>query len=362
MKRSTLKQFIRKANKIHGNKYNYIQFQYLNRRTKGNIICPIHGTFSQTPADHLANHGCPNCGGSRQLNTEEFILKAKNIHQNKYNYNKTEYITNNTKGIIICLIHGEFNQRLANHLLGYGCPQCAKNRKLDFNEFIREANVLHHNKYDYSKFDYVNSAVKGVIICPKHNAFEQSPTVHLRGCGCPKCALNFKLSIDIFIDRSNLIHNGIYDYSKFIYINYKTKGVIICPVHGEFKQNPDSHFHGHGCPYCKNKNEYLVNKYLLKNKYNYIRQFNLINNYKCDFYILDLNLIIEYNGRQHYEICPFGGISLEKAIINFANQQKRDIFIREHCKKNNINLLEIDGRKFYGKNIKVFLDKYFCRD
>lgn len=123
-------------------------------------------------------------------NTQEFINKARLVHGDKYDYSKVEYKTAKTKIIIICKEHGEFEQTPDNHLHGKGCPKCVKNHRLTQEEFIRRAKEIHNDLYDYSQTKYSNIQEKVTIICPKHGKFEQRPVVHLLGCGCPKCSLH----------------------------------------------------------------------------------------------------------------------------------------------------------------------------
>ena len=127
-------------------------------------------------------------------------------------------------------------------------------KKLTRNDFINKANLIHNNKYDYSKVEYVNSSTKVCIICPKHGEFWQTPRNHLIGQGCPLCNGTFKLTNQEFIEKANLIHNNKYDYSKVEYVNSSTKVCIICPKHGEFWQTPHHHLNGHGCSKCRNEN------------------------------------------------------------------------------------------------------------
>ena len=127
-------------------------------------------------------------------------------------------------------------------------------KKLTRNEFINKANLIHNNKYDYSKVEYVNNSTKVCIICPEHGEFWQTPRNHLIGQGCPLCNVTFKLTNQEFIEKANLIHNNKYDYSKVKYVNNNTKVCIICPKHGEFWQTPHHHLNGHGCSKCRNEN------------------------------------------------------------------------------------------------------------
>jgi len=60
----------------------------------------------------------------------EFIKEAKDIHGSLYDYSKSKYVNARTKVIIICLEHGEFQQRPTSHLTGYGCPSCARKKTI----------------------------------------------------------------------------------------------------------------------------------------------------------------------------------------------------------------------------------------
>ena len=90
----------------------------------------------------------------KKLTREEFIKKAKEIHGNKYDYSKAEYVDTHTKVSIICPIHGEFLQSPHENYKGNGCKKClAEKRKLSHKEFVEKAEKIHGKKYDYSKVD-----------------------------------------------------------------------------------------------------------------------------------------------------------------------------------------------------------------
>lgn len=125
------------AKSIHGNKYDYSKVEYVNTFTEVTIICPIHGEFKQKPREHLSGCGCQKCGNKTvwdkrgRISTEEFIKHAKQIHGDKYDYSKVEYINSRTPVCIICrkknkkqIEHGEFWQTPKDHLSGRGCPHC----------------------------------------------------------------------------------------------------------------------------------------------------------------------------------------------------------------------------------------------
>jgi hypothetical protein len=133
----------------------------------------------------------------KRLTTEEFVLRANNIHGNRYDYSLVEYAGTCTKVKIICKTHGVFEQGAQNHFRGQNCPKCAGKqggkKRLTTEHYISRSNVVHNNKYDYSLTKYINNSTRVEIICPAHGMFEQIPQNHFRGEGCPKCGrLNAK--------------------------------------------------------------------------------------------------------------------------------------------------------------------------
>lgn len=166
--------------------------------------------------------------------------------------------------------------------------------------FINESNIIHNFKYDYTKVDYINSNTNVLIICPIHGAFNQLPLNHLSGHGCPKC-VDTRLTTKDFVKQSVAIHGCKYDYSKVNYINSKTKVKIICPVHGEFTQLPISHYSGHGCPKCCNlvsKGHKEIADFIKIDKI--INDRNTIAPYELDIYMPKKKLAIEYNGLYYH--------------------------------------------------------------
>ena len=127
--RLTTELFVQKAKIVHGEKYDYSLVGYKNNHTKVKIICPEHGVFEQTPANHLYGYGCMECGRDNtkketSLDTKEFIKRSKEIHGEKYNYESVEYKNFRSKVKIVCPVHGEFLQMAESHLVGKGCPKC----------------------------------------------------------------------------------------------------------------------------------------------------------------------------------------------------------------------------------------------
>ena len=310
----TLK-WIEKAKLVHGNKYDYSKVVYKKSCEKVIIICKEHNEFEQIAAGHLRGNNCKKCatknvGISQKTNILDFINRSNIIHNNKYDYSKVVYKNSDTKVIFICLEHGEFEQLPSEHLKGRGCKKCGiiKNSKNNTNttiNWIKKAKLIHENKYDYSKIEYIHSEQKLIIICPEHGEFEQIASNHLRGYGCKQCFYDKKLkSKEQFIIDINLIHGDKYDYSKVNYINSKEKIIIICPEHGEFEQTPNNHLSKKsGCSSCSSektisKSEQEIYDFIKSLGIDNIEQSNrkILNNQELDIYLPDHKLSIEFNG------------------------------------------------------------------
>jgi hypothetical protein len=309
-KRLTTQEFIERSKQIHGDKYDYSVTQYVNNDTKVNIICPIHGIFSVKPSSHLKGYGCKECSKENRkdkINSKaninsrfkRFVDKANKVHHNKYDYSQADYKNVFEKIKIICPEHGEFFQVPQEHLKGRGCPKCAnishgnKMRK-PVETFIEQARIIHGNKYDYSKMNYVNNFTNIEIVCPEHGSFFQTPKEHLKGNGCHKCSSSISEK-DIFnlLERNNIKFET---QKKFDWLKYK-------------------------------------------------------NNMSLDFYLPDYNIAIECQGRQHFEIIDrFGGSKGYKLIL------ERDTLKRELCDQHGIKVLYYANYK-YKFPYKVYTSK-----
>jgi len=282
---------------------------------------------------------------SKRLSLDKVLYDFKKIHGDKYDYSKVVYIKNLKEVEIICKEHGSFWQTPSNHKLGSGCSKC---KRLSLKEVILRFKKIHGDKYDYSKVVYKNTNTKINIICPKHGNFLQFPYNHFLK-GCPKCSNNIIKTQDEHIYDFKKIHGDKYDYSKVVYKNTNTKINIICPKHGEFLQSPSMHKRGNGCPKCKeSKGERKIREYLEKNNIEYIQEYILFDQFRFDFYLKDINTVIEYDGKQHFESIEFFGG--EDALIK---TQERDKIKNDYCIKNNIPIIRIPYTEF--KNINIIL-------
>lgn len=338
--------FIVKAKAVHGEIYDYAETVYVNCKTRIKIICQTHGVFEKTPTHHLLGIGCKICSTNKKKTTQDdFIIKAKSIHGDRYGYAEVNYINSNEKIKIMCGTHGIFEQKPHHHLEGNGCPSCSKNKKMTLESFISEANSIHRGRYSYEEVVFVSTRFKVSITCPVHGSFEQTAENHLSGYGCISCANEERrCSHDDFINKSKLVHGETYNYDDVVYINYNSKVKITCKNHGIFEQRPANHISGSGCPICKNsKGENSIVGILNSLNISFKAQKKYENclsskssHLKFDFYIEQLNLLIEFDGIQHFRpVSHFGG---EKALLM---QTENDMIKNKYCEEKNISLLRI---------------------
>lgn len=220
--RSNTTDFIEKAKSVHGDQYDYSKVEYVKNDLKVIIGCPIHGEFEQTPSGHLSGKGCMHCGTQQSaenvksrmtLSKDEFVRRAKEKHSGKYDYSKVEYVKYNLKVIIICPVHGEFEQSPNKHLCGRGCPICGRERTIKHNfltleDFIRKAKSVHMDRYDYSNSEYTGTHDNIEIICEKHGVFFQTPHNHLSGMGCPRCSTSVSKTEIKLVDFIRTFYSG----------------------------------------------------------------------------------------------------------------------------------------------------------
>ena len=363
----TQEDFIEKAKEVHGDKYDYSKVKYIDSKHNVMIVCPKHGEFWQRANRHLQGCGCRKCAtelriSSQKLTTDEWVEKAKEVHGDKYDYSKVDYVNNYTKICIICPEHGEFwILPYAHTNLGEGCPGCNKTEKLTKEIFTEKAKKIHGNKYDYSEVEYTGISNKICIICPEHGEFWQRAGSHLEGCGCKKCANKLKaidnsLGLDKFIAAAKKIHGDKYNYSKAKYVNNYTKVCIICPEHGEFWQTPSGHIHNlQGCPLCRKSRMEEYTKLILERngiKFEIEKMFDWLvydKNMKLDF--LCGKTAIECQGGQHFvPVKKYGGEDGLKIRLD------RDNLKYIQCKDNGINVIYIIPYRY--RNTSVFKEFY----
>ena len=347
MKKRLIKdEFVEKSKLIHGDKYDYSLVEYINSATKVKIL--LNGIiYEQKPEAHLCGK-CPE-KVNKKIGKERFIEKSKLIHGDKYDYSLVEYVNNSTKVKII--LDGKiYEQTPAKHLTGR-CPE-KRNKFKNNNQFVDQCRKIYGDRYDYSLSDYKSLYEKiKVIYC--NEIYEIVAKDHLNGT-IPE---NRQVTNTIeFIIKSKLIHENKYDYSKVDYISRHDK-VIIIQKDKEYLQSPDQHLRG-----CNpsgstifSKGEEKIKNFLDKNCIKYVKEFifedcKFKNPLPFDFYLEDYNLLIEYDGEQHfYPINYFGG------DIHYKNTLRNDKIKNSFVNKVGIKLIRISYRDFDNIENIIFL-------
>ena len=330
--------FYNKATILHGKHYTYLDvYQRTNKRGKKNImvkcVCNEHKEVINTRTDnHLSPSGVGGCKQCIKLVTfaneyyrrrDVFINRLILKYGNNMDISKIKYVDNITPVIVTCNIHN-LTYEHAPELFNKGSSGCKECRRLSLRnshvsntkDYIRKAILIHGDTYIYDEVVYVDNTVNIIVKCRKHGPWSCNPANHIAGSrsGCPKCehlASSVRNSKDTtyFIMLSKKAHGDLYDYSESNYINNVEPVKIICKKHGPFTQEPYSHYRGHGCPICKSsKGEFRVRNFLIDKKIEYKRQYQFKGSrYKYDFYLPKLNILIEYDGIQHFKAVKFFG-------------------------------------------------------
>ena len=307
----------------------------------------------------------------KRLTRQEWVDKLNKVHNNKYDYSLANEIKDSFKIKIICPEHGVFSQIVNAHHIGkQGCPECGKIRtinthRFDIQKLIKKIESKNSKEFadnlDFTESCYTQIHEKINVRCIKHNnKFNIVPTSLVRGICCKLCTKEAAIlkhsqkQLPNFLNLCKKVHGDTYNYNLVKYINSNTPVVIVCPIHGEFVQKPGIHLMGSGCAACGiSQGESTIAVFLKENKIEHIHQYKVkINNsnHWFDFYISEKNIIIEFNGMQHYfPIKYFGGKR------TFIETQKRDKLKQQYCKENNIKLLTIHYK--YKNNLPNILSK-----
>ena len=362
--RSNTESFIKKATIIWGERWDYSLVEYIDVATPVNILCKVqgHGVFQQTPNGHLTHrNGCMKCL-DWVTNTEDFIQKAISIHGNTYNYENTVWINAVSKVKIGCNIHGEFEQSPNNHLSGQGCNKCARRMWIfSTEEFIAESRKVHGDEYNYSLSVYTKMLEPLIIICKIHGNFTQSASNHITHsqgcyeCGRNKAIISRRKTLDEFIDESKKRHSLLFDYSRITsetYVNRSTPVEIGCLQCNEyFHQQPCDHLSGSGCPFCRNKTELILYKFLTEVNGFMVsiqKSFDDCRNFKplpFDMFLYEYNILFESDGDQHLKHVP-----RYHKKVDLKERQETDFKKMNYALKNGFTVIRIYQMDVYGNS------------
>jgi len=382
----TTDEFAQRAAKVHAGKYDYRKTKYVRNDVPVIVTCTQHGDFSVVATQHLNGPtGCPACAKEKaaaprpnnRTTKKQFLAKAQTRHGAKYNYDLVNYKDTKTKVEILCSEHGPFWQTPLNHTNGNGCPACGRNRVnaatrarplTTFKKFKAKARKKHSNKYKYLEFSGLQKPA--VVECPRHGQFTQKAAAHIRGQGCRKCrdelySKTFRKTTEEFVAVAKAVHGSLFNYDKVNYTTHDVPVLIGCRRHGHFKQRPGHHLEGHGCPTCSSsQGERAVRRWLDEHGINYFYQWR---EHGCiamqttavfDFWIPEHEVIIEYDGKQHFRpLRKIGGHyqTPEEAAALLARIQQSDANKNAWAQDNNIQMIRIR----YDEDVAEKLDHEF---
>ena len=375
---------IKKCQYFYGEKYDYSKVEYKggsSRKEVIEIVCPKHGSFFKC-VDNINKRdcGCPMCSKERRelnnitSNANRFIEKSKEKFGDRFDYSEVKYVNSQTPIILICKGHGvRFNIVPNVHLNSKfgGCKECykdyiestrSKNIRVKLTEEERKERRIESNKkrfiersirkfgdrFDYSRVEYIDSNTPVNIIDKEMNneIFSIKPYNFLHSVNGRSNPNKVRVTKEEFIERARKFHGDKYDYSKVVYKGDKVKVCIICPIHGEFWQLPHNHLNvvrgGCGCPKCSNTVSKLEESVINRLKEENIRfeaqytDSEIFGKMRGDFFIKSYNVMIECQGKQHFEECnsfhsSYGG--------SLSGQIERDCNFNKCCRDANIKLL-----------------------
>ena len=236
--------------------------------------------------------------------------------------------------------------------------------------WIEKAKKIHNDKYDYSKVILNHSEDKIIIICPEHGEFEQLACNHLQGRGCKLCGekiriSNKKISLNDFINKSNLKHNNKYDYSKVLFNKLSDKIIIICSEHGEFEQRASNHLLGIPCPKCSKQK---VIKNITKTTEQFINESSIKHNNKYDYSKVNY----KHSQEKINIICPKHGIFLQTPNSHLKGSGCLQCFVENQNKISKseqeifdyikslgiINIIQSDRKILNNKELDIYLPDY----
>lgn len=342
------KAFIDKSKRRFGDLFSYDKLVYKSNAKRVTLTCKKHGDFVALPCMHLkSDYGCPGCKEDSLVtyNTNLFFERVVALHGDKYDYTGIIVRRWTDRININCPKHGTFTQEAYVHAIkGTDCPECARDKyrySANRDLFIQKANeVFGKGRFDYSLIKLENESSYIDVICPEHGIFNIRASSHLEGYGCKKCNREGRIEVhwEQFKKFLELKFKDSLDFSNYVYKDTHTKSEVICPKHGVSYRSPNQLRDGIGCSKCKiSLGELLVSRLLESNGIPYEREFSFENSrFRFDFRILNLNILIEFHGGQHFIPVPrFGGKKALKKI------QERDYLKKGLAYENGFKLIEL---------------------
>ena len=295
--------------------------------------------YEQSPSKHLIKgHKCLLCDYKKKH--DMYLQECK---QKGLDLPIEEYKGTNTKIKHICKNNHIYMQAPHEHLQGQGCPTCRGNKRKTTKEYIDECKRL---GIDLPIDKYINSYTRIKHRCSKcGNVYEQKPNNHLCGNGCPICSGNKKKTPKKYKEECKRLG---YDIPIDNYINNATKIYHKCKQGHVYKQTPNTHLQGKGCPICND---------LKKTTQEYIEE--------CKELEIDLPLGDYINAKvKIYHKCKQGHVykqtpsdHLQGYGCPICNQPKGEKFIQKYL--DNHNVIYESQKRFNGLKDKTYLSYDF---
>lgn len=367
---SNLKKFLKDLQQKHGNQYTIDINSFKAIKKEVIAYCKDHGKYI-TAAYNIKRSksgACPECRnkhrGAPSLDNNTYLQKILKEHgTQKFDY-ISSYNTMHQDILIRCkTCNKNFLETPANHLKRYSCPHCNgiynKIYGSKLNYFKSKILLAHGDKYkyDFKTFKRLNTPLK--IICDIHGKFFQTPTNHLKGNNCPKCAYitraeENRMSHEDFLIKANVIHNSFFIY-KNEYLNGQTIMEIECPKHGVFFQSAKDHLSGRGCRNCYEdrrgetlkltNNDFLARTKKIHGKYEYLEQYSGRNK-KMDIKCPQHGIFNQFVGDHlNGHGCPQCARETTKAVEEIC----------QTLKDNNINFILNDKSILERKELDIYI-------
>lgn len=366
----TTEQFIERAKKAHGDRYDYSQAIYVRNNIPIKIICKKHGLFEIKPISHTVGKGCSICGRERTIKAvkdrKEVSLEkllSKISHENFiFPKIKEEYKGYKSTITIACKYHGEFTREVRACVFNGVCPKCSVDRRSGIRRYsiseIEEKLKSHYGdrySYPYLSSEYKNNQSKITISCKIHGEFVNKAASWLLGNGgCSRCygdsmSEHKSMLFSEFVFKSNKRYGHKYSYCRVKWEkqsrNRKEPIEILCPIHGPFKQTVNDHLNSCliGCPSCA-----ITESFFEKEVKDYINSLGLktvsrnrkiIKPLELDIYIPSKKIAIECNGLYYH-----------RANLKGRNYHKDK---RIMCEKKGVRLIQIWDNEWVENKEKV---------
>ena len=325
---------------------------------------------------------------NKPYTNEEVVERLRGLYGDDYDYTQVDYKTKKTLITLRCKKHDVvFSRTFQNLLKGWGCPACNKEQgktwanvvtnnydpsrrseRWTTERFIAESEAYHgEGIFDYSQCHYVNNDTPVTLIRITDGAVVNVlPYEHLRNDADYGITQRYyegttdKEKIYFLVRQlEENIETPIYVPMQKIEYSHK-RFKCVCPMHGEFVTSLAKIRNGNCCPECDGSGESVgernVRLYLQRKNIKFKQEFRIEDKKyfdayaRVDFYLPDLNTMIEFQGEQHYGIA-------NKAITHgsrkWQSQKKRDNHLRRYATDHNVRLIEVPYT--YRSNVDTFL-------